>query len=151
MTTTTAELVSYEGPVELTERVAVAGVLAGCTGNRRAGYTTDLRIFADWCHGNGLTLLGVRRVHLGLFARWMGTEGRMRSTVARRLSTLASLYRYCHAEGIVAREPAVNVRRPKVDHESRTLGLDRNELGALLVQAGLGTSRLGKRGGWRWR
>ena len=63
----------------------------------------------------------------------------MRSTVARRLSTLASFYRYCHAEGIVARDPALNVRRPKVDHESRTLGFNRNELGALLVQAGLGT------------
>ena len=35
------------------------------------------------------------------------------------------------------RNPAANVRRPKVDHESRTLGLDRNELGGLLVQAGL--------------
>ncbi len=141
MTTTTAELVSYEDPVELTERVAVAGFLAGYTGNTRTGYTTDLRIFAHWCHTNGLTLLGVRRAHLELFARWMEAEGRMCSTVARRLSTLASFYRYCHAEGIVARNPAVNVRRPKVDHESRTLGLDRNELGALLVQAGLGTPR----------
>jgi integrase/recombinase XerD len=34
-----------------------------------------------------------------------------------------------------------NVRRPRVDYESRTLGLDRNELSALLVQAGLGSSR----------
>ena len=37
--------------------------------------------------------------------------------------------------------PALNVRRPKVDYESRTLGLDRNELGAFLVQAGLGSPR----------
>jgi integrase/recombinase XerD len=59
----------------------------------------------------------------------------------RRLSTLASFYRYCHVEGLLRRNPAANVRRPKVDHESRTLGLDRNELGALLVQAGLGTPR----------
>ena len=65
----------------------------------------------------------------------------MRSTVARRLSTLCSFYRDCHLEGILARNPAVNVRRPKVDPESRTLGLDRNELGALLVQAGLGSAR----------
>jgi len=71
----------------------------------------------------------------------MEAEGRMRSTVARRLSTLASFYRYCHVEGLVARDPAANPRRPKVDHESRTLGLDRNELGALLVQTGLGTAR----------
>jgi hypothetical protein len=40
-----------------------------------------------------------------------------------------------------AADPAANVRRPKVAHESRTLGLDRNELGALLVQAGLGAAR----------
>lgn len=65
----------------------------------------------------------------------------MRSTVARRLSTLAGFYRYCHTKGILERNPAADVRRPKVDHESRTLGLDRNELGALLVQAGLGTPR----------
>ena len=141
MSTTTTELVSYEDPSVITERVAVAGFLAGYTGNSRTGYTTDLRIYADWCHQNQLTLLGVRRVHLELFARWMENEGRMRSTVARRLSTLASFYHYCAAEGIVARDPSANVRRPKVDHESRTLGLDRNELGALLVQAGLGPPR----------
>ncbi len=33
------------------------------------------------------------------------------------------------------------MRRPKVDYESRTLGLDRNELGAFVVQAGLGSPR----------
>jgi integrase/recombinase XerD len=65
----------------------------------------------------------------------------MRSTVARWLSTLVSFYRYCHVEGVLNRNPAANVRRPKVDHESRTLGLDRNELGALLIQAGLGSTR----------
>ncbi len=73
----------------------------------------------------------------------MESEGRMRSTVARRLSTLGSFYRYCHVEGLLERNPAANVRRPKVDCESRTLGLDRNELGALLVQAGLGDLRDG--------
>ena len=65
----------------------------------------------------------------------------MRSAVARRLSTRCSFYRYCHVEGLLARDPAANVRGPKVDPESRTLGLDRNELGAFLVQAGLGSPR----------
>ncbi len=54
---------------------------------------------------------------------------------------LASFYRYCEQEGLIERNPAANVRRPKVDYESRTLGLDRNELGAFLVQAGLGSAR----------
>jgi len=59
----------------------------------------------------------------------------------RRLSTLASFYKYAEPEQLVERNPALNVRRPKVDYESRTLGLDRNELGAFLVQAGVGSSR----------
>jgi len=42
-----------------------------------------------------------------------------------------------------ATAPALNVRRPKVHDEQRTHGLDRNELGALLVQAGLGDLRDG--------
>lgn len=59
----------------------------------------------------------------------MEETGRMCSTVARRLSTLASFYKYCEQEQLVDRNPALSVRRPKVDYESRTLGLDRNELG----------------------
>jgi integrase/recombinase XerD len=35
--------------------------------------------------------------------------------------------------------PAAHVRRPRVDYESHAVALDRNELGALLVAAGLGS------------
>lgn len=140
-TTVTGVLVRYEDPVEVAERSAVAGFLAGYTGGTRLSYTTDLRLFTTWCAMSGMRLLEVKRAHLEVFARQMESEGRMRSTVARRLSTLASFYRYCHMEGLLERNPAANVRRPKVDYESRTLGLDRNELGALLVQAGLSTAR----------
>jgi site-specific recombinase XerC len=73
----------------------------------------------------------------------MEQEGRMASTIGRRLSTLSSFYKYCQTEDILDKNPALNVRRPKVHDESRTLGLDRNELGALLVQAGLGDLRDG--------
>jgi integrase/recombinase XerD len=134
-------LVRYDDADVVTERSMVAGFLAGYTGSTRVSYTTDVRLFAAWCAGNGVRLLEVKRAHLELFARHMEAEGLMRSTVARRLSTLASFYRYCHVEGVLMRNPAANVRRPKVDHESRTLGLDRNELGALLVQAGVGSAR----------
>src|SRR5688572_20995755 len=37
--------------------------------------------------------------------------------------------------------PAVHVRRPRLDYESHVTGLDRNELGALLVAAGLSSAR----------
>jgi len=139
--TTAVELVRCDEPLDVGERAAIAGFLAGYTGNTLTSYTTDLRLFAQWCTNNDLRLFDVRRAHLEIFGRQMEADGRIRSTVARRLSTLGSFYRYCHVEGILERNPAANVRRPKVDVESRTLRLDRNELGALLVQAGLGSPR----------
>ena len=139
----TAEVVRYDDPVIITERVAVAAFIAGYTDPTRRSDATDLRIFAAWCHEHGIDLLNVKRPHLETFARWMEQEGRMASTIGRRLSTLSSFYRYCQTEDILHKNPALNVRRPKVHDESRTLGLDRNELGALLVQAGLGDLRDG--------
>ncbi len=78
---------------------AVAGFLAGYCGSTRRSYATDLKLFAAWCDQAKLELFGVRRAHLELFGRWMEETGRMRSTVARRLSALASFYRYCEQEG----------------------------------------------------
>jgi integrase/recombinase XerD len=52
---------------------------------------------------------------------------------------VAGFYRYAEEEGLVAISPAVHVRRPRLDYESHAVGLDRNEVGALLVAAGLGT------------
>ncbi len=140
MSTTTGVVVLAGDPFG-TEEMAIAGFLAGYCGATRRSYATDLRLFSRWCHEANLMLFSVRRAHLELYGRWLEETGRMRSTVARRLSTLASFYKYCEQEQLVDRNPALNVRRPKVDYESRTLGLDRNELGAFLVQAGLGSAR----------
>jgi integrase/recombinase XerD len=41
-------------------------------------------------------------------------------------------------EELLDHSPAAHVRRPRLDYESHAMGLDRNELGALLVAAGLG-------------
>ncbi len=138
-----AEIITPEDPLIVSERVAVAAFLTGYSGGTRVGYTTDLRIFAEWCHDRELNLLNVKRPHLELVAGWMEQHGRMPSTIGRRLSTLSWFYKYCQIEDIVIKNPAANIRRPKVNAESRTLGLDRNELGALLVQAGLGDLRDG--------
>jgi integrase/recombinase XerD len=41
-------------------------------------------------------------------------------------------------EDLLDDSPAAHVRRPRLDYDSHATGLDRNELGALLVAAGLG-------------
>ncbi len=43
----------------------------------------------------------------------------------------------CVEEQLIEHSPAVHVRRPKASQESTRLGLDRTEIGAFLVQAGL--------------
>src|SRR5271155_1639418 len=75
---------------------------------------------------------------LGIGCYVGGDASRARATVARRLCTVAGFYRYAEEEGLVSVSPAVHVRRPRLDYESHAVGLDRNEVGALLVAAGLG-------------
>jgi integrase/recombinase XerD len=48
------------------------------------------------------------------------------------------VYRYAVEEEPLDHSPAAHVRRPRLDYESHAVGLDRNELGALLVAAGFG-------------
>ena len=75
--------------------------------------------------------------HIEAFARELEARGRARATIARRLGTITCFYRYAEQEGLIEHSPAVHVRRPKMDYESHAIGLDRNELGAMLVAAGL--------------
>jgi integrase len=58
--------------------------------------------------------------------------------VTRRLCTIAGFYKYAVEEELLDHSPAAHVRRPRLDYESHATALDRNELGALLVAAGLG-------------
>ena len=83
-------------------------------------------------------LFAVRRPDIESFARELEAMGRARATVTRRLSTIAGFYRYAVEEKLLNHSPAAHVRRPRVDYESRAVALDRNELGARLVAAGLG-------------
>jgi integrase/recombinase XerD len=60
--------------------------------------------------------------------------------VTRRLCTIAGFYKYAVEEELLDHSPAAHVRRPRLDYESHATGLDRNELGVMLVAAGVGTA-----------
>ena len=120
------------------ERLALAGFLAGYSGQTRDAYTLDLRQFATWCAGHGLRLFDARRADIEAFGRALEAAGRARATVSRRLCTVAGLYRYAVEEELLDHSPAAHVRRPRLDYDSHAIGLDRNEVGAFLVAAGLG-------------
>jgi integrase len=123
------------------EEVALAGFLAGYRGSTREAYALDLRQFAVWCANHEHRLFEVHRVDIECFGRELEARGRARATIPRRLCTIAGFYRYAEEEGLIAHSPAIHVRRPRLDYESHATGLDRNELGALLVAAGLSSAR----------
>ena len=107
-----------------------------CAGGNVAGI--DLRQFTGWCRARSVPLFSVRRADIETFARELEGRGRARATVTRRLSTIAGFYRYAVEEELLDHSPAAHVRRPRLDYESHATALDRNEVGALLVAAGLG-------------
>ena len=141
METTSAAVVRVEPYFSEGEQQALAGFLSGYRGLTREAYALDLRQFVNWCSEQHLGLFAARRVDIECFARDLEARGKARATVARRLCTIAGLYRYAEEEGLIDHSPAVHVRRPRLDDESHVSGLDRNELGALLVAAGLSSAR----------
>jgi site-specific recombinase XerD len=114
------------------------GSWPGTAGLTREAYTLDLRQFVGWCRARSLPLFSVRRADIETFARELEDRGRARASVTRRLCTIAGFYKYAVEEELLEHSPAAHVRRPRLDYESHATALDRNELGALLVAAGLG-------------
>jgi integrase/recombinase XerD len=140
-TTSTSTAITVTEPVFSTqEQLALAGFLAGYTGLTREAYALDLRQFTAWCQLHHLRLFQVRRADIECFARGLEAHGRARATITRRLCTVAGFYRYAVEEELLEHSPAAHVRRPRLDYESHATGLDRNELGAILVAAGLGAA-----------
>jgi site-specific recombinase XerD len=144
MTTTTASastaIAAVEPVFSAQERLALAGFLAGYTGLTREAYALDLRQYAAWCQLHHLRLFQARRADIECFARDLEARGRARATITRRLCTIAGFYGYAVEEDLLEHSPAARVRRPRLDYESHAAGLDRNELGAMLVAAGLGAA-----------
>src|SRR5207253_3805298 len=142
MTTTTtpsAALIPIAPVFTNTERLALAGFLAGYSGLTRQAYELELRQYASWCQQNHLRLFQARRADIECFARDLEARGRARATITRRLCTIAGFYKYAVEEDLLEHSPAAHVRRPRLAYESHATGLDRNELGALLVARGLGS------------
>ena len=134
----TTAVVVYDPERADPEKLALSGFLGGYRGLTRDAYDLVLRQFVVYCNSHHIALFEVRRSDIEAYGRELEERGRARATVARRLCTVAGFYRYAEEEGLLAHSPAVHVRRPRLDYESHAIGLDRNEVGALLVAAGLG-------------
>jgi len=81
-----------------TDRLALAGFLAGNRGLTRDSYELDLRQFTGWCQQHHVRLFQARRADIECFARDLEACGRASATITRRLCTAAGFYRYAVEE-----------------------------------------------------
>ncbi len=86
-----------------------------------ASYLGDLRQFAAFCREHGvclrdgepdLTLAGKTEVR-GFLASLTGASAK--ATIERKLASLRSFYRFCRKRGVLAVNPATQVRAPRKD------------------------------------
>ena len=77
-TTQSAALVPTVPLFTSTERLALAGFLAGYSGLTREAYELDLRQYASWCQQHQLRLFQARRADIECFARDLEARGRAR-------------------------------------------------------------------------
>src|SRR5436190_21857993 len=112
MTTTTpsAALIPVAPVFTNTERLALAGFLAGYSGLTRAAYELDLRQYASWCHQHHLRLFQARRPDIECFARDLETRRRARATITRQLCTIAAFDRHAVEEDRLDHAPAGHFR-----------------------------------------
>ncbi|WKN53750.1 tyrosine-type recombinase/integrase [Rhodococcus opacus] len=115
----------------------VLAFLARYKSGTRESYDLDLRLFFEWCYSFGMDPIGVQRVHIELFARYLETHrGNAPSTVARRLTCLRSFFWILEEDGEIPVSPARNLKRPKWSPDiTQTGGLDRDEFRELMKAA----------------
>lgn len=119
------------------EELAVVGFLARYSGHTRSRYESGLRLLFAWCYQHRTPVLEMKRPLLEKFARDLESErGNLPSTVNKTMSVVRNFYKFAHIDGYIEKSPAEHVRTLQIHRdESRTLGLDRDELLLLLRTA----------------
>jgi integrase/recombinase XerD len=111
-------------------QIAAVSYLARYSGTTHTSYAYQLSRWFGWCEDNGLDpLTGVQRAHVELYIRGLAASDLRDSSICTMMHGVRGFVRFAHIDGLIAADPAVYVRLPKVHcDETRTQGLDRLEL-----------------------
>ena len=110
----------------------------GASANTRRAYGVDLDQFAVWATGRRLEPGSIAYRELRGYAAALSERGLARSSMARKLAAVRSLYAHLVAIGEVAQNPAELLPNPKRDSRlPRVMG--RDEVGTLLDRIPAGT------------
>ena len=117
---------------ELTPKQRVFfGYLAEREGPTREMYEYHLNRWFQWCDDQRLDPMTVERTHVAMYVRYLheacGLKG---STVNSYCTPVKGFYSHAFHEGEIPRDPAANVKMPKV-HYGKKPPLERSELRAI--------------------
>jgi integrase len=110
------------------EQLAVMNFLASHRGSTRVGYEAHLKSFYGWCRMNGITsMLDITRGQLELYLRTLEEtvsertgEPLAQATIANRFGAVANFLEHAANDDLIPKNPAKQVRRPKVDRDAQT-------------------------------
>lgn len=103
--------------------------------NTRAAYAADLAGFLSWCDTAGLRPLDATSPDLDRYRQACLAAGASASTVARRMSAVASFFRYAESRGAVEAGPSTAAHRPGGPPGGAAQALGAEEMRALLRAA----------------
>jgi integrase/recombinase XerD len=123
-----------------TERMMAAWLENLTSPRTREAYGRDVSAFGAWCTANGHDLLQVGTTEVSSYRDDCRVEGVQPSTIARRLSALASFYDHALRARAVAANPVAEVARPlrrrdALSGETPDVGLMKREVAALFAAA----------------
>jgi integrase/recombinase XerD len=121
--------------METEERVVEAWLETHQSPNTRAAYAGDIAAFLGWCRAGHLHPFGASVEDVDRYRQDCLEGGASPATVARRLSGLASFFRFAHDAGAVRANPADGVDRPEPADTPEGAVLDATELDSLLQSA----------------
>jgi len=129
MSSASTILLPFQPASMSTAQLAAVSFLARYSGRTHRLYTYQLKRWFTWSESNRLDpLIGIQRAHVELYIRHLGDSGLMDSSIVTMMHGVRGYFRFAHIDGLIAADPAVYARLPKVQQdESRTQGLDRLE------------------------
>lgn len=116
-------------------RIARQAWLAGYSPETAANYGWSIDRWFDYLAAAGVHPFQAQRSMLELYGKELTRQGRMDSTVAKRMGHAKSFYRFCAIEGFIERDPVGHARVPKVDDDVMRPYLDRLEISRILAAA----------------
>lgn len=110
-----------------------------------SNYEADIRHFADFLTSKGKPAdwPAVKVLDIRSYLAYMHQQEFARKTIARRISSLRSFYRYLRREGVVSMNPFTKVRTPKLEKKLPVF-LEEFEIDLLLRMPDV-TTELGRR------